>query len=170
MSNTNEAQRVCAALAAEVNEGLWRSSAYTVLFNQAVAERLGINATDLRCFDLISRLGPLTAGQLAELTALTSGAITGVLDRLEEAGLAERRADRHDRRRVIVSVAEGAGGTVGPLFGSVAQAMDELCARYSPDELAVILDFVNQLEPVMRRETAKMRAGNASAGQPRAEP
>src|SRR5260370_19239740 len=75
---------------AALNAAMRDVSGQGVLYSQAVAERLGMNSTDLECLDHISR-GPLTAGRLAELTGLTTGAITGVIDRLERAGLARRQ-------------------------------------------------------------------------------
>jgi DNA-binding MarR family transcriptional regulator len=152
-------QDIISELAFQVSEGLRRTSAYSVLFNQAIAERLGINATDLRCLGMIGGEGPMTAGRLAELTSLTTGAITGVIDRLEEAGLAERRPDPTDRRRVIVVAAPDAMRRVGPLFDSLAQAIAEYCSQFTAEQLAAIVDFVNGLEPIMREETAKVRAG-----------
>jgi DNA-binding MarR family transcriptional regulator len=138
---------------------LRRSSAYSVLFNEAVADCVGLNATDLRCLDIIGRLGPLTPGRLAELTSLTTGAITGVVDKLERRGFVARRPDPDDRRRVIVSALPEARETISPLFEPLSQAMDALCRRYSAAELATIVDFVEQLEPIMREETARVRAG-----------
>src|SRR6185436_997645 len=80
-------------------------SARSVMFLQAVAGRLGLSATELKCLDLALRAGPgepLTAGRLAVLTGLTTGAVTGVVDRLEEGGFVRRERDPGDRRRVIV--------------------------------------------------------------------
>src|SRR5579875_3784865 len=76
-----------------------RSSAYSVLFSQAVAVRLGVNSTDMECADLLFLNGPMTAGRLAGLTGLTTGAITGVINRLERRGWVQREADPSDRRR-----------------------------------------------------------------------
>src|SRR3974377_1684140 len=77
-------------LEAALNAAMRDVSGQGVLYSQAVAGRLGMNSTDLECLDHISR-GPLTAGRLAELTGLTTGAITGVIDRLAGGGLAPRR-------------------------------------------------------------------------------
>src|SRR5918997_6772224 len=77
-----------------------RLSTTTVLFHSAVADRLGVSATDVKCYTILRQTGPLTAGELAERVSLTTGAITGVIDRLERAGLVRRAADPHDRRRV----------------------------------------------------------------------
>src|SRR3979490_3402685 len=79
-----------------------RSQAATDRFDQAVADAIGLNRTDMRCLDVLSREGPVTAGRLAEATGLTSGAMTTALDRLERAGYARRTRDATDRRRVLV--------------------------------------------------------------------
>src|SRR5215475_8697482 len=92
------------------------TSARGVLFSQAVAERTGINSTDLECLDFIVMRGPLTAGELAEATGLTTGAITGVIDRLERAGVAQRQRDADDRRKVLVKVLPAALRRLEPLF------------------------------------------------------
>jgi DNA-binding MarR family transcriptional regulator len=76
--------------------------AEVVLFNQAIADRLGINPTDLQCFNMLQETGPVAAGRLAEETGLTTGAVTGVIDRLERAGYAWRERDPNDKRRVIL--------------------------------------------------------------------
>src|SRR5262245_28604316 len=77
-------------------------SARRVTFLQAIDELLGLNTTDHNALDLLSRAGPITAGELAELTGLTTGAITGIIDRLEKAGFVCRENDPKDRRRVII--------------------------------------------------------------------
>jgi DNA-binding MarR family transcriptional regulator len=73
-------------------------------FNESVAKKLKLSRTDMRCLELIGRLGPLTAGRLAEESGLTTGAVTFILDRLEEAGMVARRRDTEDRRRVWVQI------------------------------------------------------------------
>ena len=81
-----------------------RSQNATDRFDQAVADALGLNRTDLRCLDILEREGSVTAGRLAQATGLTSGAMTTALDRLERAGYARRVHDASDRRRVLVEV------------------------------------------------------------------
>ena len=76
------------------------------LYESAVAERLGMHPTDLHFLGLVQLYGPTTAGHLAELGALTTGAVTGVLDRLEQAGYVRREPDPDDRRRVVVRMVE----------------------------------------------------------------
>src|ERR1043165_7332271 len=80
-------------------------SGLTVLFHSRVAEQVGVSATDYKCLDIAMRVDePLTAGQIAKLSGLSTGAVTGVIDRLEKRGLGRRICDPHDRRKVLVEV------------------------------------------------------------------
>jgi DNA-binding MarR family transcriptional regulator len=129
-----------------------------VIFSHAVAERAGMNSTDMECLDLLILMGPMPAGQLAELTGLTTGAITGVIDRLEKAGYARRERDPNDRRRVIVQpLREKAEREIGPHFGPMAHAMAELFARYRDEELALILDFATRANAIAQEATIRLR-------------
>jgi DNA-binding MarR family transcriptional regulator len=132
-----------------------------IMFHQAVADRLGLHATDHKCADLIMRHGPMTPGRLAELTGLTTGAITGVVDRLVARGLASRAEDPADRRRVIVELVknEKIEIEVGALFQGIAQASRELLDSYSDAELALILEFMRRSNAISYAETIKLRAG-----------
>src|SRR5438132_5236412 len=100
------------------------------MFHQTVADRLGLNPTDHKCVDLLLLKGPMTAGELADSTGLTTGAITGAVDRLEKAGYVHRQPDPGDRRRVIVRVVSRRVGEIGRLFESLAAATAELSLRY----------------------------------------
>jgi DNA-binding MarR family transcriptional regulator len=132
--------------------------AEVVMFNQAVADRLGMNPTDLQCLNMLLEAGPVAAGRLAEETGLTTGAVTGVIDRLERAGYAWRERDPKDKRRVIVHpLPERARGEIGPLYASIGQTFAEMCSRYDEGELALILDFVTRSHPLNRKETARLR-------------
>jgi DNA-binding MarR family transcriptional regulator len=151
-------------LLANLNDGFRQLSAATILFHQAIADRLGMNITDHKCAELLARAGPMTAGELARYTGLTTGAITGVIDRLEERGFARRVRDAHDRRRVIVEpVVKRMEQMIVPLFESMGRAAAELCERYSTDELAVIYDFTGRAHQMAIDEARKLQAGSASA-------
>jgi DNA-binding MarR family transcriptional regulator len=153
---------VLAALAGEFRQ----LSAATIMFHQAVADRLGMNVTDHKCADILERNGPMTAGELAERTGLTTGAITGVIDRLEKAGFVRRAEDPSDRRRVIIEPCyKRMGQVIGPLFESMGRAAAELCSRYTTEELAVIRDFTARAHEMAIEETRKLReAGAARTG------
>ena len=93
-----------AALLQELEEAMRRSSAQGVIFGQTVANVAGISGSDLECLDFLNLEGRVTAGRLAEVTGLTTGAITGVVDRLEKAGLVRRERDEADRRKVFIAI------------------------------------------------------------------
>ena len=143
-------------LAALMMAGRQLSTA-TVMFHQAIADRLGLNVTDHKCIDLLLMKGPLTAGELAGLTGLTTGAITAVIDRLEKAGFAQRPTTRDDRRRVIVEVVGKRLREVERLFVPFAAMFGELSARYSDKELDVILDFMNRSCDALHESTVGLR-------------
>ncbi|HKX32171.1 MAG TPA: MarR family transcriptional regulator [Blastocatellia bacterium] len=130
-----------------------------VMFHSVVAERLGLNTTDHKALDLLIRLGPMTAGQLAELTGLTTGAVTGIIDRLERAELVRRERDLNDRRRVIIQPVldpERMKELEG-LFKSMAQAMAEMAASYNDQELKIILDYMTRSKQILQEEALKLR-------------
>src|SRR5262245_19764396 len=133
-------------------------SAATIMFHQAVADRLGMNVTDHKCADILERHGPLTAGELAERTGLTTGAITGVIDRLEKAGFARRAEDPGDRRRVIIEPNRAKmQRVIGPLFEGMGRAAAELCASYTTEELRVIRDFTVRAHQMAIAEAHTLR-------------
>lgn len=136
---------------------LRKVSAQSVFFSHAIAERLGMNSTDLDCLDILGHDGPITAGRLAELTGLTTGAITGVINRLERAGYVRREQDPGDRRRVIVHFLPEQAQAIGPHFHSIQQASVELASRYSEEQLALIVDFLSRAQAMAKEETAKLR-------------
>src|ERR1700691_5726994 len=72
-----------------------------VVFHEAVGRLLGLSAVERKCLDVLRRLGPVTAGTIGEHTGLTTGAVTGLMDRLEKAGYVERTRDPRDRRKVV---------------------------------------------------------------------
>jgi DNA-binding MarR family transcriptional regulator len=128
-----------------------------MMFHQAIADHLGLNMSDLKCWDLAADEAPITAGRLAELTGLTTGALTGIVDRLERGGFVRREVDRRDRRRVLIHPVAGRQREVGRLFESMSRAMGELAARYTPEQVAVIADFMTRTEQIFYAETLKLR-------------
>ena len=111
--------------------------------------------------------GPQTAGQLAELTGLTTGAITGLVDRLEKVGFVRRDRDPSDRRKVVIHpVLEKMETEIAPLFTSMGAAMEDLLSRYSDPELAIIQDFVSRSIAVLQAETTQLSENPSSAETP----
>jgi DNA-binding MarR family transcriptional regulator len=127
-------------------------STAVVMFHEAVGAYLGVSAGDQRALAMIGRHGPLSAGDLAERTGLTPGAVTGMIDRLERAGLAQRDPDPKDRRRVLVT----ATANQPNVFGDLSKAMNELTSRYDEKELEAIADYLTRTIAVLRDQTRKL--------------
>ena len=128
------------------------------LHEEALAEGLGINPTDLRCVGLIWTEPEMTPGRLADLTGLTSGAVTGVLDRLERAGLVTRMADPADRRRTLVHVAHQRGADLGAAYDPLERAITDVLARYDESTGTAIADFLHRAGEALHADTARLRA------------
>ena len=133
------------------------------LLSAASAEKIGINVTDLNCLNTLTLGGRMTAGDLARETGLTTASITGVLDRLEDAGLVRRERDAQDRRRVIIRI-EGprALRDVAPVFAPVLAAWRAMASQYTDEELRLILGFLNQVEQIMRARLSELRGDRES--------
>src|SRR6201990_1547548 len=133
-----------AALMEELEHAVRRSSALGVIFGQTVASRVGISSSDLECLDFLNLEGRVTAGRLAEVTGLTTGAITGVVDRLEKAGLVRRERDETDRRKVFIAVVPETAMKIGQLYVPMQQAMEKVFSAYTDEELRLLLRFANE--------------------------
>lgn len=132
------------ALLQELEEAMRRSSAQGVLYGQTVANVAGIANSDLECMDILYLEGRVTAGRLAEVTGLTTGAITGVVDRLEKAGLVRRERDETDRRKVFIAVVPDAAMKIGQFYVPMQQAMEKVFGGYSDEQLRLLLRFANE--------------------------
>ncbi|MEN1990122.1 MULTISPECIES: MarR family winged helix-turn-helix transcriptional regulator [Paenibacillus] len=136
---------------------LRQNSARAVMLHQLISEKLGLNATDHKCLDFLNRTGAVTAGQLAQLTGLTTGAVTNVIDRLEQAGYVTRDKDPNDRRRVVVKPAEGRSAEISPLFQSVMQSTLQILSRYDEQQTSLILEFIRQCNEMTLAEMDKLK-------------
>jgi DNA-binding MarR family transcriptional regulator len=130
----------------------------TELAQEAIAEALHINPTDLRCLRFVWSEPGMTPGRLADLTGLTSGAITGVLDRLDRAGLVRRKVDENDRRRTLLVLDAARGREVGAIYDPIEHAIGAILASYDERELAAIADFIRRAGDAMAEGAARIRA------------
>jgi DNA-binding MarR family transcriptional regulator len=127
--------------------------------NQSVGGRLDLKGTDLECLDLITRHGPISPSALARRTGLHPATMTGVLDRLERDGWIVRDRDPADRRGVLIRAQRGRGAEVLRLYlvdSGMDSALDQICARYSGEELDVIAGFLRSTAEAGRTAAEKL--------------
>ena len=135
-----------------------RHSTAVVLFHHAVGERLGLGPTDHKCLDLLRERGPMTGSSLAALTGLTSGAVTGVVARLEQAGYLRREPDPHDRRKQILSPAPERVRDLQETFDPIRDDMAALLEGFDAHQLAVSAGFLARTTDLAYRHAALLRA------------
>ena len=151
----------------ELTRELRQFTGLAASFFRAAAARLGMTVTDLQVMDILESSGPSTAGQLADLTGLTTGAITGMLNRLEEAGLVRRERDPNDGRRVIVQLERGKDDmhNIGSIFDALGKAWDELASDYDDEQIAFLLAFLKRSNAMSRKEIIRLQEAPTSEGE-----
>lgn len=131
------------------------------VFGQTVALRLGLSESDIQALETLLETGAATAGRLAEVMNMTTGAITRVIDRLEQAGYVRRVADPADRRRVVVEPVPDKVKAVESLLATVARASEEEIAHYTEAQIELIRDFLSRVEARTREEAERLRESPA---------
>ena len=126
-------------------------------FRNAMNEWAGLNATDMECLRLLSQKGTATPTELAKHTGLTSGATTAMLDRLEKAGLIERRPNPNDRRGTLIAPEKSSNAKMAAWFESARKAQDALMSTYSESELEVIADVFERFAKLWDDERKKVQ-------------
>jgi DNA-binding MarR family transcriptional regulator len=147
-----------AALVQELENAMRKSSAQGTIFSQTVADRAGISNSDMECIDFLNVEGRMTAGRLAELTGLTTGAITGVVDRMEKAGLVRRERDVDDRRKVFIVPAAERVMEIGRFYVPLQRAMAKLVDDYTDAELKLLLRFATESYQALLGATGELKA------------
>jgi DNA-binding MarR family transcriptional regulator len=127
------------------------------LFRSAMNEWAGLNATDMECLRLLFLKGVSTPSELARHTRLTSGAATAMLDRLEKAGLIERRPNPDDRRGTLIVPAKSSAEKAASWFESARNAQAELISSYTQEELEIIADVFERFTKLWDQEREKIR-------------
>jgi DNA-binding MarR family transcriptional regulator len=135
-------------------------STETIVFHHAVADVLGLHITDHKCLDLLNRFGAMPAGRLGELTGLTTGAVTGIIDRLEEGGYARRTNDPKDRRRIIVEPVRNKKleRKMQMIFVPLHTTMHKVLSSYADNELAFLRDAMTEFIKQTREESRRLRS------------
>lgn len=135
-----------------------RNSTAAVLFHHAVAERLGLGPTDHKCFDLLREHGAMTGSELATITGLTTGAITGVVARLERAGYLRREPDPYDKRKQILCPAQERAHDFKAAFDPIRNDMTRLLEHFDVRQLTTIAEFLTGSTDLVYRHAALLRA------------
>lgn len=135
-----------------------RQAVRTPAFDEALAAHLGLNVTDLRCLELVIREPGVTPGQLAATSGLTTGAVTGVLDRLERTGYVRRRPDAADRRSLTVWPDEAQAARVREATAPLDTALEAALAGHSATTRATIEGFIAAARDAVDLETAQLQA------------
>ncbi|MCY0096961.1 MarR family winged helix-turn-helix transcriptional regulator [Hoeflea ulvae] len=120
------------------------ASAQRTLYSGVLASKLGMHQTDLECLFIITLGENVTPGQLASETGLTTGAITGVVDRIERAGYIRRQRDPADRRRLFLEPVPERIEEIRAINRRAYKPWMEELARYSEAELEILLDFADR--------------------------
>jgi DNA-binding MarR family transcriptional regulator len=138
-----------------------RYMASYALFNQAVADHLGLHPTDLQCLNLLTlEGGPVTTGRIAELTGLTTGSATRLVDRLERAGYVVRERDAVDRRKVLVVTVPDRVAEFGRMWERLGGGWSALFEELDDAELAVVIRHMRRTVEFSGEQVARLRAGD----------
>ena len=132
--------------------------------DEAVAGRLGLNRTDLRCLSVVSQAGPMTPSALADATGLTRAAMTTALDRLERAGYLRRVRDQQDRRSVRVELAKEAVRDVQAMYGPIAAEGARMLQKFTAAELSAVLKILDEGSKMQRDHAKRIRVMGAKTG------
>lgn len=147
------------ALVAELGDEVRAGQAAVDALDEAVAARLGVNRTDLRCLDVLMNelAAAATPGQLGARLGLSTGSVTAMIDRLAKLGYVSRTPDPGDRRKVVVRPTELAAQRAGEIYGPIVAGGAVLLERYSADELRLLIDFTRRSRELQQQQLAEVR-------------
>ncbi|MCB0611328.1 MAG: MarR family transcriptional regulator [Lewinella sp.] len=129
----------------------------SILMHEAIAGKAGLSGTDHKYLGLILEKGEMTAGDIAALTGLTTGAVTGLIDRLEKKKLVKRRLDKADRRKVmVVPDTRRTTELMTPLFAELDRKSTALIASFSEAEIRTIERYFSEAIRIMRETTEQL--------------
>jgi len=151
-------KRSRAELVEAVRAGFQRTSGQSTILSQVISDKIGLAPSACGCLRLLESGGPMTAGRLGELTGLTSGAVTRMLDRLEAARYIRRRRDPDDRRKTIIELVPGWNRDFDPYYGPMGRETTALLTRYTDAELALFADLLDRTVEFLRQQSQRVQA------------
>lgn len=138
------------------------TSRLSVVFRYAIAERLGLTVSDLECLDYLADVGSATAGQVAERTNLTTGAVTSMLRRLQQAGYVTAERDPADRRRVIVTLRPERVAELRRPYERFAERAGRLIEGYRVEDVMLLVRHFDRMQAMYLAELDHLRGGDAA--------
>lgn len=159
---TDRAAATRTELGQQLTVAAQRNATDAVMMHQAVADRLGLHVTDLRCLNLLRLGGAATPGEPAVRTELTTGAVTRMVDRLIKSGFVTREHDERDRRRVIISLTNHRAEEIAQYYEPLAREFGAVMQDYSVEQLELILHLFNRFHESSLRVTAILRGPGSS--------
>ncbi|MGM0889286.1 MAG: MarR family winged helix-turn-helix transcriptional regulator [Bacillota bacterium] len=153
MSSDN---RVNSALLEGLTHRLQRYGMRSVLFQQNMAQKIGVSHTDLKSAEILNETGPITAGELSKITGLSTGSVTALINRLEKSGYVKRERDQLDGRKVMIMPIPERQEQIKSHYQSLSMATKELCSAYNEQELMLINQFVEEITKIMDKENDKL--------------
>jgi DNA-binding MarR family transcriptional regulator len=130
----------------------------TIFLHEAIARKAGLSGADRKYLGLLIQHGPMTAGELSKQTGLTTGAVTGLVDRLEKKKLARRQFDRNDRRKIIiVPNIQNATKLFGPSQSLLRSKITNMISTFSDNEISVLEKYLRLTIEVMNEVTTKLK-------------
>lgn len=135
-----------------------RNGNLNVLFTNAVSQKVGLSATEFECYSLLQDEGAMTSGKLSKLCGLTTGGLTGLVDRLEKLGFVKRSADPKDRRKVLVSAQtdEEIKQKLGQLYGPLAKNFGDLAEQYTDEQLEFLVKHYQKVGDIFAELTLRL--------------
>jgi DNA-binding MarR family transcriptional regulator len=128
----------------------------SVLFQQNMAQKIGVSHTDLKSAEILNETGPITAGELSKITGLSTGSVTALINRLEKSGYVKRERDQLDGRKVMIVPIPERQEQIKSHYQSLSMATKDLCSAYNEQELILINQFVEDITKIMDKENDKL--------------
>ncbi|PRS26254.1 MarR family transcriptional regulator [Bacillus sp. RJGP41] len=153
MSSDN---RLNSALLESLTHRLQRYGMRSVLFQQNMAQKIGVSHTDLKSAEILNETGLITAGELSKITGLSTGSVTALINRLEKSGYVKRERDQLDGRKVMIMPIPERQEQIKSHYQSLSMATKELCSAYNEQELILINQFVEEITKIMDKENDKL--------------
>ncbi|MGE7907752.1 MarR family winged helix-turn-helix transcriptional regulator [Peribacillus sp. NPDC094092] len=147
---------VNAALLESLTHRLQRYGMRSVLFQQNMAQKIGVSHTDLKSAEILNETGPITAGELSKITGLSTGSVTALINRLEKSGYVKRERDQLDGRRVMIVPIPERQEQIKLHYQSLSADTKKLCSAYNEQELILINEFVEDITKIMEKENDKL--------------